>query len=145
MVAHHVMELKDISFVAHFLRVGGLENHFLYFDTGDVKLVPEDSDDMATRSARMIDFWFQVREKIIGIGSMEWLTKFAASVEVSDLETAAYMFFSYVSGIMRSVDASDPRDKIFAGVQFPPANSQAAQCSASTSTIVSQVRRGNLQ
>jgi hypothetical protein len=96
-------------------------------------------------SARMIDSWFQIREKIIGIESIEWLTKFATSVEVSDLETAAYMFFSYILGIMRSVDASDPWDKIFAGVQFPPANSQAAQCSASTSTIVSQVRRGNLQ
>jgi hypothetical protein len=66
----------------------------------------------------MIDSWSQIREKIIGIGSMERLTKFATSVEVPDLKTAAYMFFSYVWGIMRSADASDPRDKIFAAFSF---------------------------
>ncbi len=143
MISHHVLEWEGMAFLARFLRISGLEDHFLVANDDNEAQDGEKSDQQD--AIPLIESWAQLRMDTIGIGSEEWLTKLKAKYETDDAEMATYLFFFDVLRLMRPGHATDARDKNLRSIRLSPKSTGAARHSAALHAYICQVCGPDIQ
>jgi hypothetical protein len=126
MVAHHAFSLQSLAALAGFLRFTDLsldmfedEEDGVITTNSHLQSVEERGSDSVYQIPGVAIFSIQsIKQRIDGIGTMDWLKKLASELDVENLETAAYVFFLRILVQIRSNKATDPRDKIFAAFGF---------------------------